>query len=240
VAVGVPGSEATAVAEKMTAANKPEIAVFIIESLELESKKHRYITRSATALAKIPQRGWRTGSDEMAKLVYGLNQSLDGYVDHQGFAPGPALFRHFIEQVRGLSGSVYGRRIYEVMRVWDEDHPEWTPEFRDFASAWRSQPKWVVSRSLKSVGPNATLVTDDLEAAIRGLKARLAGEIEVGGPDLAGSLTNLGLIDEYRLYLHPVVLGRGKPFFAGPRPPLRLVASEVIGEDVIRLTYVPA
>jgi len=57
---------------------------------------------------------------------------------------------------------------------------------------------------------------------------------------LAGSLTNLGLIDEYRLYLHPVVLGRGKPFFAGPRPPLRLVASDRIGEDVIRLTYVPA
>jgi hypothetical protein len=66
----------------------------------------------------------------MAKLVFGMNQSLDGYVDHQEFAPGPALFRHFIEQVRGLTGSVYGRRMYEVMRYWDEDHPEWTPETR--------------------------------------------------------------------------------------------------------------
>ena len=75
---------------------------------------------------------------------------------------------------------------------------------------------------------------------IRGLKAQLVGEIDVSGPDLAGSLTDLGLIDEYQLYLHPVVLGRGKPFFAGPRPPLRLVASDQIGEDVIRLTYVPA
>jgi dihydrofolate reductase len=159
----------------------------------------------------------------MARLVFGLNQSLDGYVDHQEFAPGPALFRHFIEQVRGLTGSVYGRRMYEVMRVWDEDHSEWTPELRDFAMACRSQPKWVVSRSLKSVGPNATLVADDVEALIRGLKARLAGEIEVGGPDLARSLTDLGLVDEYRLYVHPLVLGRGKPFFAGPRPPLRLV-----------------
>ena len=84
----------------------------------------------------------------MAKLVFGLNQSLDGYIDHQEFTPGPALFHHFIEQVRGLTGSVYGRRMYEVMRVWDEDHPEWTPELRDFARAWRSQPKWVVSRSL--------------------------------------------------------------------------------------------
>ena len=175
----------------------------------------------------------------MAKLVFGLNQSLDGYVDHQEFAPGPALFRHFIEQVRGLTGSVYGRRMYEVMRVWDEDHSEWTPELRDFAMAWRSQPKWVVSRSLKSVGPNATLVADDVEALIRELKARLAGEIEVGGPDLARSLTDLGLVDEYRLYVHPVVLGRGKPFFAGPRPPLRLVANDLIDEDAIRLTYVP-
>ena len=176
----------------------------------------------------------------MAKLVFGLNQSLDGYIDYQEFAPGPALFQHFIEQVRGLTGSVYGRRMYEVMRFWDDDHPEWAPELRDFATAWRSQPKWVVSRSLKSVGSNATLVADDVEMVIRELKARFVGEIEVGGPELARSLGDLGLIDEYRLYLHPVVLGRGKPFFAGPRPPLRLVANDLIGEGTIRLTYVPA
>ena len=176
----------------------------------------------------------------MARLVFGMNQSLDGYVDHQEFAPGPVLFRYWIEQVRGLTGSVYGRRLYEVMRYWDEDHPEWGAEERDFAAAWRSQPKWVVSRSLKSVGPNATLVADDVEAVIRGLKADLAGEIAVGGPDLARSLTDLGLIDEYRLYFRPVVLGHGKPFFAGRRPPLRLVSSDLIGEDAIRLTYVPA
>ena len=175
----------------------------------------------------------------MAKLVFGLNQSLDGYVDHQEFAPGPSLFRHFIEQVRGLTGLVYGRRMYEVMRYWDEDLPDWDAHERDFAAAWRSQPKWVVSRSLKSVGPNATLVADDVEAVIRKLKAEYAGEIEVAGPDLARSLTDLGLIDEYQMYLHPVVLGRGKPFFAGPRPPLRLVASDLIGEDAVRLTYIP-
>ena len=93
---------------------------------------------------------------------------------------------------------------------------------------------------MTSVGPNATLVAENVEAVIRRLKDELAGEIEVGGPDLARSLTDLGLIDEYRLYFRPVVLGRGKPFFAGPRPPLRLVASDRIGEDVIRLTYVPA
>jgi dihydrofolate reductase len=176
----------------------------------------------------------------MAKFVFGMNVSLDGYVDHQAFAPDPTLFRHWIEQVRGLTGSVYGRRLYETMRYFDEDRPEWNAAEREFATAWRSQPKWVVSRTLKSVGPNATLVSDDLEAAMRGLKAELSGEIDVGGPDLAQSLTDLGLVDEYRLYVHPVVLGGGKPFFAGPRPPLRLAASDRMGDDVIRLTYVPA
>src|SRR6516165_8600590 len=177
----------------------------------------------------------------MAKLVYGLNQSLDGYVDHTKIGPpDPALSRHFIEQERGLTGAVYGRRLYEIMRYWDDDLPDWDTEERDCAAVWRSQPKWVVSRSLKSVGPNATLVDNDIETVIRGLKAQLVGEIEVAGPNLAGSLTDLGLIDEYRLYLHPIVLGRGKPFFAGPRPPLRLVANDLIGEHVIRLTYVPA
>ena len=177
----------------------------------------------------------------MAKLVYGLNQSLDGYVDHQQLGPpDPVLFRHFTEQVRGSAGMVYGRRTYEIMRYWDDDLPDWDAEERDFAAAWRSRPKWVVSRSSPSVGPNATLVGNDLEAVIRGLKAKLDGEIDVAGPDLAGSLTRLGLIDEYRLYFRPIVLGRGTPFFASPRPPLRLAASERIGADVIRLTYVPA
>jgi hypothetical protein len=107
------------------------------------------------------------------KLVFGMNQSLDGYVDHQEFS----LFRHFIEQVSALTGSVYGRRLYEVMRYWDRDHPEWSAEEAASAAAWRRQPKWIVSRSLKSVGPHATLVGDDLEAAIRGLKARHEGNL---------------------------------------------------------------
>ena len=175
----------------------------------------------------------------MAKLVFGLNLSLDGYVDHEAFAPDAVLFRHWIEHVRGLTGSVYGRRMYEIMRYWDEDQPEWTEDLRDFAAAWRRLPKWVVSRSLASVGPNATLIADDMEAAISGLKDDLAGEITVSGPKLARSVRDLGLIDEYRLYFHPVVLGHGTPFFAGPRPPLRLVTSDRIGESVIRLTYVP-
>ena len=178
----------------------------------------------------------------MAKFIYGLSQSLDGYVDHDHpqLAPGPALFGYFTDWVGRLSGSVYGRRTYELMQYWDDDQPEWDAAERAFAAAWRRQPKWVVSRSLKTVGPNATLVEGDLEAAMRGLKARIPGEIEVAGPDLARSLTDLGLIDEYRLYFRPFVLGSGAPFFAGPRPPLRLVSSDKVGEDAVRLTYVPA
>jgi dihydrofolate reductase len=181
------------------------------------------------------------GIRTMAKLVYGLNQSLDGYVDHMKLGPPvPEVFRYFIDLMRGLSGLVYGRRMYEIMRYWDEDLPDWDATDHEFAAAWRSQPKWVVSHSLKSVGPNATLIADDFETVVRRLKADLTGEIHVGGPVLAQSLTEAGLIDEYRLYLRPVVLGGGNPFFVGPTPPLRLDANDLIAEGAIRLTYVPA
>ena len=76
----------------------------------------------------------------MARLVFGMNQSLDGYVDHMAFAPSPTLFRHFIEEVRSQAGSVYGRRMYEIMRYWDEEHPEWEAPEREFAAAWRKSP----------------------------------------------------------------------------------------------------
>jgi dihydrofolate reductase len=176
----------------------------------------------------------------MAKLVFGMNQSLDGYVDHMAFAPSPTLFRHFIEEAEGQAGSIYGRKMYEIMSYWDDDHPEWNADEVAFATAWRKQRKWVVSTTLKQVGPNAELIEGDLEGAIRELKTKRDGEIEVAGPVFAHSLTNLGLIDEYRIYLHPVVLGHGQPYFIGPRPRLRLMTHDRIGEDVIRLTYVPA
>jgi dihydrofolate reductase len=167
-----------------------------------------------------------------------MNMSLDGYVDHEAFAPGVALFQHFIEQTRGLTGSVYGRGLYEVMRYWDQDRPEWDAPERAFAEAWRRQPKWVVSRTLKSVGPNATLVGDDFEAVVRGLRADLDGRIDVGGPKLAASLAKLGLVDEYQIYLRPFVLGRGNPYFAEAQPPLRLAGSDRVAEDAVRLRYV--
>lgn len=181
----------------------------------------------------------------MAKLVFGLMQSLDGYVSGPEGGPGlpmpdDALTQYFSAQLRRTTGSLYGRRMYEIMRYWDGDEPDQDEAGREFAAAWRAKPKWVVSRTLKSVGPNATLVDGDLERFVRGLKAEHEGEIEVAGPELAGGLAELGLLDEYQLYLQPVVLGGGKPYFSGPRSPLRLVSSEQIGTDMMKLTYAPA
>lgn len=181
----------------------------------------------------------------MGKLVFGMMQSLDGYIagapgGPQLPPPGDALHRHFNDLFRASAGAIYGRRMYEVMRWWDEDQPDWSDVARDFADAWRSRPKWVVSRTLDSVGPNATIVRDDVDTFVRALKAKVDGEIGVAGPELAGSLTALGLIDEYQLYFRPFVLGGGKPYFSGPRPPLRLVSVDEVPEDAVRLTYVPS
>ncbi len=181
----------------------------------------------------------------MGKLVFGMMQSLDGYVDTVGDAlemppPGIILSRHFTDHARAVAGSVYGRRMYGLMRYWDEDQPGWDAGDHEFASAWRAQPKWVVSRTLKEVGPNATLVSEDVEALVRRLKDQLDGEIEVAGPTLAASLTELGLVDEYRLYYRPIILGEGKPYFAGTRPKLRVISSDRFGEEAVRVTCVPA
>jgi len=180
----------------------------------------------------------------VAKLVFGMMQSLDGYVADAdgglGLPPGPALASYFHQRVASLAGILYGRRMYEVMQYWDDDKPDWDDSDHAFAAAWRAQQKWVVSRSLKSVGANATLVGNDVEAFVRRLKADVEGEIDVAGPELASSLTDLGLIDQYQLYFRPFVLGRGKPYFAGARPPLRLVSADRVGENAVRVTLVSA
>jgi dihydrofolate reductase len=193
----------------------------------------------------------------MAKLSFGMMQSLDGYVagpsggpspegvlSAQAAAemppPDPSTFRHFADHVASLDGIVYGRRMYEVMRYWDQDQPDWEDNEHEFARAWRPKPKWVASRTLKSVGPNATLIQGDVVDFVRNLKSQHKGELEVAGPEIANVLSAARLIDEYTLYLRPFVLGGGKPFFAGPLTPLRLINHEPIGEDAICLTYIPA
>jgi dihydrofolate reductase len=177
----------------------------------------------------------------MGRLIFGMMQSLDGYIDHlQLGPPGPILSRHFTDHVRGSDGLLYGRRIYEIMRYWDEDQPGWDEMDHEFAQIWRPKPKWVASRSLTSVGPNATLVQGDLIDFAASLKSEREGDIDVAGAELANVLSAAGLVDEYRLYFRPYVLGTGKPYFAGSLPPLRLTKLDAIGEDAVRLTYAPA
>jgi len=181
----------------------------------------------------------------MAKLIFGMMQSLDGYIqlaDPSGAPgvppPGPLLGSFFTDSIRGLAGLLYGRRMYEIMQYWDEDQPAWDDGDRAFAQLFRATPKWVASRTLKAVGPNASLIQGDLLGFAARLKAEVEGEIDVAGPELAAALTPL--IDEYRLYYRPLVLGGGKPFFAGARPPLQLVSADRIGEDAVRLICTPA
>ena len=131
----------------------------------------------------------------MAKLIFGMSQSLDGFVDDAAGTlcmppPSPAVFRHFVDVVAGHAGAIYGRRIYEVMRYWDLDQPTWGPDQREFATAWRRHPKWVASRTLTSVGPNATLITSDVATYVRDLKASLAGELDVTVSTLNAGLFN--------------------------------------------------
>jgi dihydrofolate reductase len=180
----------------------------------------------------------------VAKLIFGLNVSLDGYVDHDhpDFMPDETLFRFFIEMTKGISGSIYGRKLYELMQYWDGDawdrgDPRQTSDLRAFAEAWRRQPKWVVSRTLTEVGPNATLISDDVEGSVRRLKDEVQGDVDVGGTELAHWLGERGLLDEVHMFLRPAVLGKGRPMFLGPWPKMRLLGSERIGAEVVWLRY---
>ncbi len=179
----------------------------------------------------------------MAELVYGMMQSLDGFVgaldgDINLPTPNEALHEHWNEQMRSVAGSIYGRRMYEVMSYWDEDKPDASRIEREFGMAYRSKPKWVASRTLTSVGPNSTLLGPDLRAEVGRVKAEHRGQIEVAGPGIAAVLSALGLIDEYRLYLLPVVLGGGKPFLAAGVPgDLVLAGVEELPQDVALVRY---
>lgn len=173
----------------------------------------------------------------MARFVSSMNVSLDGYVDHDRMAPDADVFRHWIEAVKRTPNCLHGRKVYELMRYWESDQPGWGDAEREFAQAWRAQKKWVVSQSLTGVGPNATLISSDIQATVHRLKDQLPGQVDVSGTILTQSLADWGLMDEYRLVCHPVALGSGKPFFAGPRAPMQLTASDRIGDKVICLTY---
>jgi dihydrofolate reductase len=183
----------------------------------------------------------------MGRVIYGMMQSLDGYI--AGAPGGPplhppsdALHWVFNEQMKHTTVAVYGRTMYEIMRAWDDleaTFPQPTPVQIDFAGAWQKVPKVVISTTLRQVGPNARLISTDVEAQLRRLKDETDGTIDLAGPKLAASVSRMGLIDEYRLFLRPLVLGGGKPFFQQALPfNLRLTGRESLPECVM-LKYEP-
>jgi dihydrofolate reductase len=181
----------------------------------------------------------------MGRLVYGMMQSLDGYIaDLSGDitlpVPDVDLHQHFNDIMRATALSVYGRRMWETMRYWGEPDPQRPPVAAEFAELWQETPKVVVSTTLTEVPAGVRLVSTDPVAAVRALKADVDGEIEVSGAELAATLGAAGLIDEYLLYFQPVVLSEGRPYFAhGFRPELRVEGIERLPQDVVLVRCVP-
>jgi dihydrofolate reductase len=182
----------------------------------------------------------------MRKVVYSMQVSLDGYIAGPGGAidwsvPDEELHRFHNEHARGTGAQVYGRRMYETMRFWETagDDPSAPEPILDFARIWKATPKLVCSRTLEAVGPDYELVNGDLGETLEALKAQDGGDIAVSGADLAASAIERGLIDEYRQFVYPIVLGGGTPFFPplDARIPLRLAESRTFGTGVVYLRY---
>lgn len=179
----------------------------------------------------------------MVKLTYSMNPSLDGYISGPGgeldwSAPDEELHRFHNERVRRLGAHLLGRRLYEVMLVWEQSD-DWATDYeREFARIWRQLPKVVFSTTLESVEGNARLATGDIAEEVEGLKQQSDGDLAVGGAGLAAVMTRLGLIDEYELFVHPTVVGGGSPFFGGTeRFDLELIETRVFGDSVVYLRY---
>jgi dihydrofolate reductase len=183
----------------------------------------------------------------MGKLIYLMNVSLDGYIetpDHRldWTNVDDELHTWFNEQLRETDASLYGRRLYEVMAAYwptAESDPSATPVMLDFARIWNPKPKVVFSRSLESVDWNSRLVSGDVEEHLAKLRAEFAGDLEVGGPTLAAQFIQRGLVDEYRLVVHPVILGAGTPFFPDLERPqgLELTETRTFESGAIYLGY---
>jgi dihydrofolate reductase len=186
----------------------------------------------------------------MGRLIYCLNVSLDGFVEDRQHDVswgdvGEELHGWFNERARGIEASLYGRGMYELMAgAWpdiaaDASAPAY---MREFAETWMNTPRYVFSATLDSVAHNSTLVRGGVREELERIRERHAGDLEVGGPTLAASFIRAGLVDEYQLLVHPVVLGGGTPFFPALDEPLRLklVDSQAIASRVQLLAYRPA
>jgi dihydrofolate reductase len=182
----------------------------------------------------------------MGKVIYAMSVSVDGFIetadgDLSWSNPDPELHRHFNELERAISTCLYGRRLYEIMAAFwpTADQDTAAPDFVvEYAGIWKAQKKIVFSRTLTEVGWNAQLFKGDIAEEINRLKAQPGNDMSVGGANLAATFMRLGLIDEYRLYVHPVILGRGKPMFPSlhDRLNLRLIEARTFG-SVVLLRY---
>jgi dihydrofolate reductase len=182
----------------------------------------------------------------MGKVVYSMGVSLDGFIAGPGgeisVVPDEELHRFHNEQARGLGVHVYGRRLYEVMSAWDnyaEENPSAPEHELDFARIWAETPKVVFSRTLDSVGGNATVAQADIGATVAELRERVEGDIAVGGANLAAAFMQLGLIDEIQPVIHPVLAGGGTPFLPplDERMEMNLVESRTFGSGAVYLRY---
>ena len=183
----------------------------------------------------------------MGTVSYGMLVSLDGFIESSNgndswAVPDAELHRHFNDLERATDVLLYGRRLYEVMAAYwptvDEDSS--VPDYElEYARIWRSKPKVVFSKTLDEVGWNSRLVRDNVAEEVQRLKAQPDTVISVGGAGLAASLMRLGLIDEVRLYIQPVILGSGKPMFSPSQDSisLRLVTTHTFGSGVVLLHY---
>ena len=182
----------------------------------------------------------------MRKLIYSMGVSLDGFIAAPDgaidwSAPDEELHRFHNQQMREIGAHLCGRRLYETMAYWEtaEDDPSAGETQLEFAAIWKELPKIVFSRTLEKVGANARLVRDGVAEEVAALKQQPGKDLAVGGAGLAGTLIKLGLVDEYRLFVSPVVLGGGAPYFPAleERINLELVETRTFGSRVVYVRY---
>ena len=179
----------------------------------------------------------------MSQLIYITNTSLDGYIEDEtgvfDWGHSDQVFAFITEVLRPIGTYLYGRRLYEKMAYWDAPVESYPHEHRDFARIWQKPEKIVFSRTLTGVTTRNTRVERDFDlAAIRKLKRESEHDISIGGAELAGRALEADLVDECHLFLHPVIVGGGKPAFrAGLRRSLELLETRRVGTGVIHLHY---
>ncbi len=183
----------------------------------------------------------------MRKLTFGMNLSLDGYIaapgDDLGWSvPSEELFQWWSDRVGATGLALYGRKLWETMSShWPTAHqqPGATPQHIEYARRWRDMPKVVFASTISAVDWNARLVTGDAVTEITRLKSEDAGAMDIGGATLAAAAMRAGLIDEYTLVIHPVLVGGGTPFFTSLDNwvNLKLVETRTFPDGVLLTRY---